>query len=144
MPSSKHGESAVETIAADANVLLSAVTGHGALKAFTRSNIQVITAESVIADVEEYIPKMAIQYNVDSTVLHDQLGRLRLSRFPSTVFGSSLEEAKRQIGDRDIDDVDLLALALHFRVPIWSNDNDFEVANVPWYTTAQPLKSLGI
>jgi predicted nucleic acid-binding protein len=40
--------------------------------------------------------------------------------------------------------VDLLALALHLKLPIWSNDNDFEDAGVEWYTTAQLLKTLGI
>jgi len=35
-----------------------------------------------------------------------------------------------------------LALALHDSIPVWSNDNDFETANVPWYTTAALLAKL--
>jgi hypothetical protein len=39
--------------------------------------------------------------------------------------------------------VELLALALHAGVPVWSNDDDFEDAGVEWYTTAELLRRLG-
>lgn len=38
--------------------------------------------------------------------------------------------------------MDLLALALHFKVPLWSNDNDFNDAGVVRYTTASLLSFL--
>jgi predicted nucleic acid-binding protein len=60
------------------------------------------------------------------------------------VSASSIPEAIRRIGQRDPDDVELLARALHLDLPIWSNDDDFEVARVEWYTTAELLKKLGI
>ena len=56
----------------------------------------------------------------------------------------AVPEAARRIGRRDPDDVELLALALHAKVPVWSNDNDFEDAGVPWHTTAELLRRLGI
>ena len=56
---------------------------------------------------------------------------------------ASVSEAKRRIGRRDPDDVEILALSLHFAVPIWSNDNDFEDAGVEWRTTAELLAKLG-
>lgn len=59
------------------------------------------------------------------------------------VYAAKLAEAERRIGRRDPNDVDLLALALHLRVPVWSNDNDFEDAGVEWYTTAELLQKLG-
>ncbi len=42
------------------------------------------------------------------------------------VYAVSIAKAHKRIGWRDPDDVELLALALHFKVPLWSNDNDFE------------------
>jgi predicted nucleic acid-binding protein len=60
----------------------------------------------------------------------------------SSVYARSVSEARRRIGRRDPDDIDILALALHFGLPIWSNDNDFEVAGIEWYTTANLLASL--
>ncbi len=54
------------------------------------------------------------------------------------------DEAERRIGKRDMEDVDLLALALHLKIPIWSNDNDFVEGGIEWYTTAELLARLGI
>jgi predicted nucleic acid-binding protein len=59
------------------------------------------------------------------------------------VYATKVPEAQRRIGHRDSNDVEILALALHMGVPLWSNDNDFEDAGVEWYTTAELLKKLG-
>ena len=53
----------------------------------------------------------------------------------------SLEEA--DVED-DPDDVELLAMALHLQVPIWSNDRDFEGLNVDSFTTEGLLRHLRI
>jgi predicted nucleic acid-binding protein len=58
-------------------------------------------------------------------------------------YGASLPDAERRIGRWDPDDVDLLALALHTGLPVWSNDNDFVDAGVEWFTTAELLVRLG-
>jgi len=52
--------------------------------------------------------------------------------------------ALKRIAWRDPDDAELLALALHFKVPLWSNDNDFEDCGVEWFTTAELLRKLGV
>jgi predicted nucleic acid-binding protein len=46
------------------------------------------------------------------------------------VYKRSIARAKREIGQRDRDDVELLALALHFKIPLWSNDDDFSNCGV--------------
>ena len=53
-------------------------------------------------------------------------------------------EANRRMRARDPDDVDVLALALQRSSPVWTNDNDFEDADVECHTTAELLKLLGI
>jgi len=53
-------------------------------------------------------------------------------------------EAMRRIGRRDPDDVDLLAVALHLQLPVWSNDKDFEGLAVDLFTTERLLRRLGI
>ena len=61
-----------------------------------------------------------------------------------TVYQASVREAERRIVHRDPDDVELLALALHAKIPVWSNDdNDFESVGVEWFTTAELLARLG-
>ncbi len=41
-----------------------------------------------------------------------------------SAFADFLPEATRRIGDRDPDDIALLALALVMQIPLWSNDKD--------------------
>jgi predicted nucleic acid-binding protein len=70
---------------------------------------------------------------------------MAVASLPVTVVGreayvKSVPEAKRRIGRRNPKDVDVLAL--HKRVPVWSNDNDFEDAGIEWFTTADLLKRL--
>jgi predicted nucleic acid-binding protein len=60
----------------------------------------------------------------------------------SSVYEDSVAEARRRIGHRDPDDVEILALAIHFQIPVWSNDNDFTNVGVEWYTTASLLANL--
>lgn len=60
------------------------------------------------------------------------------------VYVGSMAQARKQIEKRDPDDVELLALTMHFKVPLWSNDNDFEGCGVEQYTTAELLKRLGV
>jgi predicted nucleic acid-binding protein len=54
----------------------------------------------------------------------------------------SVPEARKRIGRRDPDDVEILALAIQFDIPIWSNDKDFEDCGVDWYTTEDLLRKL--
>jgi predicted nucleic acid-binding protein len=74
---------------------------------------------------------------------------LAVAALPVTVieretYSDALPEATRRIARRDPDDVEILALALHLGIPLWSNDNDFEGAGVEWFTTARLLRRLGI
>jgi predicted nucleic acid-binding protein len=134
----------LESVAADANVILSAVAGKAALKVFTRSSIAVITTEKTLLEVREYMPEMAARYGLPPELLEAQLGLLALRVAREDAYARKLKEAHRRIGKRDPDDADLLALALTLRLPVWSNDNDFAAARVKRYTTAQLLRVLGI
>ena len=60
-----------------------------------------------------------------------------------TVYQSNIFDAERRIGRRDPDDVEILPLALHAKIAVWSNDNDFEGVGVEWFTTAELLARLG-
>ena len=69
-------------------------------------------------------------------------GTLPVTMVPRTGYSACMAEARKRIGRRDPDDVDLLALAIERGVPVWSNDSDFENAGVVWYTTAALLAVL--
>jgi predicted nucleic acid-binding protein len=141
---SKPGEKPVPAVAADANVLLSAVLGHAALRVFTVTDVSVLTTQGVLQEVREYLPLVAKQYDMLPQALEAQLRLLAVRECEPGEYAAKLEAAKRAMARRDPDDVDLLALALAFGVPVWSNDSDFKDAGVEWYTTARLLRRFGV
>jgi predicted nucleic acid-binding protein len=141
---SKRGGKSVPRIAADANVIPSAVIGKAALKIFTRSNVRVVTTDNVLEEVREYLPLLGENYGIAPEILQAQYRLLPIGTVPENQYKKFIPKAIRRIGKRDPDDVHLLALALSLRIPIWTNDRDFETTGVDCYTTARLLKQLGI
>lgn len=111
----------------------------------THPDIQeVFTTQATLSEVEEYAPHLAEKKRLHPDVLLLTIAALPLTVVERTRYSKFLREATRRIGHRDPDDADLLALALHFRVPIWSNDHDFENLGVEVFTTEQLLRQLGL
>lgn len=75
-------------------------------------------------------------------LLEMSLRLLPLVIYDQRAYKGKLRDAQRRIAKRDPKDVDLLALALRLRAPIWSKADDFSVARVPWFTTAVLLGRL--
>jgi predicted nucleic acid-binding protein len=118
--------------------------GHAALRVFAQTDISVLTTQSVLQEVRDYLTIVARQYDMLPQALEAQLRLLAVRECEPSEFASKLEGAQRAIAKRDPNDVDLLALALAFAIPVWSNDSDFKDAGVEWYTTARLLRRLGI
>lgn len=129
-------------LAADSNVILSAVIGKAALQVFLRPEIELITTRFNDLEVEEYIPRLASKYGLDERSLSLQLKMLPMVVFDEKHYHSHTPQATRLLKERDPDDVHLAALALKEEVPIWSNDRDFEKLSLRVFTTAQLLKAL--
>ena len=107
------------------------------------SNIEeVLATQTILAEVQEYAPLLARKKRLSADLVLLAVATLPVTVVDSSVYTTSLSEARRRMGRRDPDDIDILALALHFGLPIWSNDNGFEVAGVEWYTTASLLAKL--
>ncbi|HKF46880.1 MAG TPA: PIN domain-containing protein [Terracidiphilus sp.] len=132
-------------LAADANVLLSAVIGGRARLAITHPQVEeLLTTATVYAEVEEYALELGRKKNIPSETLMLAVASLPVSIVDREIYKGSIANAKREIGKRDPDDVELLALAMHFKIPVWSNDNDFLECGVDRVTTAELLKILGV
>jgi len=135
----------VRTVAADSNVLLSAVAGRAARRVFASPlEIQVLTTEANLAEVVEYLPVMAKKYGIPLLDLHRTLALLPVEVVDERQYQGSVGEAETYLAKRDPDDVPLAALALSRRIPIWSNDKDFEEVPLPRFTTGQLLAALGL
>lgn len=132
-------------VAADANVLLAAVIGGRARLVMDHPDIEeILTTESTMAEVEEYVPLLARKRQLRADLVLLAVAALPVTVVNRAAYSKSVAEANRRIARRDPDDVDLLALALHYRIPIWSNDRDFQIARVEVFTTENLLIRLRI
>ena len=132
-------------VAADANVLLSAILGGRARLILESSQIEeILTTESVVAEVREYAVVLAKKRNLPADILLLAMATLPVTVLQPGAYESSLSDARRRIGRRDPDDVEILALAIQLKIPLWSNDNDFEDAGIQWYTTKESRHELGL
>ncbi len=131
----------LKSIAADSNVLLSAVIGKAALKIFTQTKIEILTTTFNIEEVGEYLPYLGAKYRMDIKQLWVQFKMLPVRSIETGEYRTKLPVAREHIGQRDADDIHLVALALAKGIPVWSNDRDFEnIPNVTVYPTAKLLK----
>ena len=131
-------------LAADANVLLSAVLGGRARLVLEHPGVEeVVTARATFQEVQEYAVHLAMKKRLSLDLVLLALAALPVKIIEREAYAAGLPRAQKRIGKRDPDDVEILALALHLGLPVWSNDNDFEDAGIEWYTTAQLLKKLG-
>lgn len=132
-------------LVADANVLLSAVIGGRAALALRHEKVeQVFTPAAAYDEVFEYLASLAKKKRLELDTLLLACAALPVIVVERSEYQDKVPTANRRIGERDPDDVDVLALALTLNLPVWSNDNDFEDSGVEWHTTATLLKMLGI
>lgn len=130
-------------LAADANVLLSALIGGQAVRILRHPAVEeILTTEVTLDEVQQYAAHLARKKCLSVDVVLLAAATLPVTVVPRKTYLRSVAEARRRIGRRDPDDVEILALALQFDVPVWSNDNDFEDAGTIWYTTASLLAFL--
>jgi len=124
--------------------LLSAVLGGRAKAVLQHRDVEeVVTAEVTFEEVQEYAAQLARKKRLALDLVLMAVAALPVRVVAREGYAAALPEAEKRIGKRDPEDADILALALHLGVPVWSNDNDFEGAGVEWFTTAQLLKRLG-
>ncbi len=132
-------------LVADANVLLSAVLGGRARVVLTHPAIEsIFTTEVTLAEVEEYAIVLARKRKLPLDILLLTVATLPVSLIERETYVRAISRARQLIEKRDPDNVEILALALHLKVPLWSNDNDFQALGIEVYTTAELLRDLGI
>jgi predicted nucleic acid-binding protein len=125
-------------------VLLSAIAGKAARRVFELQQLVIVTTDENAAEVREYLPEFAARYDLAEELLLDVFEVLPIEIYAEHQYSSHLAEARELLSARDPDDVPLAALALMLRVPIWSNDRDFEDFPHGVYPTAKLLKILGL
>jgi len=126
-------------LAIDANVLLSIAMGGAAAKLAMRPDFELFTTRHTFAETLEYLPILAARKGLKMERMESALHAVPIEVFAEMVYAPHRDEAERRMAQRDPEDVDLLALALHLGVTIWTNDRDFAVCGLPVISTAQLL-----
>jgi predicted nucleic acid-binding protein len=132
----------IESVVADANVLLSAVAGKAALRVLTDYLVDVHMTRFNFDEIVEYIPEMARKYRLSGEFLELQLKLLPIRVHEFGAYEHAYESALRDLAPRDPEDAHALALARHLGVPLWSNDRDLDGLDVQCFTTARLLSAL--
>ena len=132
----------IESVVADANVLLSAVVGKAALRVFTEFDLIVHVAQFNTDEVAEYLPHMARKYGLSIELVEMQWKLLPLRLHSIADYRRRLPQALIDLARRDPEDAHALALARSLSLPIWSNDRDFDDLDVQCYSTARLLRLL--
>lgn len=120
------------TLIVDANPLLSALLGGAALPILCDPEFRFITTEKTTWEVKRYIPKIVEKLRTAGKTawtdgrLERLFHQLPVAAFGDDFYGSFLPEARRLIEHRDPEDIDLLALALQTKLPLWTEDRDFD------------------
>ena len=126
-------------LAVDANVLLSIAMGGAAAKLVTRPDFELFTTRHTFAETLEYLPILAARKGLSLERMESSLHAVPIEVLVEGMYAPQRDEAERRMAQRDPEDVDLLALALHLGVTIWTNDRDFSACGLPVVSTAQLL-----
>jgi len=130
-------------LAADANAILQALLGRASLVIET-GRVDLATTVSTLNEVREHFAAVAGKYDVPAESLNEGLALLGIKAYGPRKYRAKLVEAERRMGQKDPDDIPLLALALTMKVPVWSNDRHFQGVGVQRYTTRELLAKLGV
>jgi predicted nucleic acid-binding protein len=129
-----------ERLVVDANPILAALLGGKARRIFFETSIREFAVpEATIREVRGYLPRLAVKLGGGRVALENAFELLPLTPYTGRTYGKSVAEAVDRIGRRDPKDVEVLALALHLGIPMWSNDRDVEDAGIHCITTARLL-----
>ena len=84
----------IKSVAADSNVLLSAIAGKAARRVFAHNALIVVTTEHNIAEVREYLPHFAQRYDLPETLLLDVLDLLPVTVYPEREYVEEIAAAR--------------------------------------------------
>jgi predicted nucleic acid-binding protein len=123
----------------DANILIRAAFGTRVREVLERYEdvAKFYTPDSCFDDAEKYVPIVSKQRGLDAdlglSVLHQVSGIV--DRVDRSLYEDHEPMARQRIGSRDLDDWPVIATALLFELPIWTEDQDFFGSGIAVWTT---------
>jgi predicted nucleic acid-binding protein len=130
-----------KALVVDANILVRAVLGkrvRAVIETYA-GQVSFFVPDVAFAEAVEHLPALVIKRGGDpekALLFLRSLGRL-VELIGSEVYGEFAAEAQERLGDRDREDWPILACALAFGCPVWTEDTDFFGCGVPTWTSSR-------
>lgn len=123
----------------DANIIVRAVLGEKVrhhLITFSET-IDFFTPDVCINDAQKYLPIIFEKRGIPSSIAMDVFTHIRkiLQVIDKSIYEERANEAQQRMKNRDMDDWPVVATALLFNCPIWTEDKDFFGVGIPVWTT---------
>lgn len=130
---------AVRGITLDANILIRAVLGERVLSVLQtyEGSVAFCAADVCFDDARKYIPQILSSRGRDPGTGLAVLDHLALLVQPvnEALYRDFEELASERMAARDIEDWPVVAVALMFSVPIWTEDKDFFGSGIATWTS---------
>lgn len=128
-----------KALAVDGNILVRAVLGKHAREVIERyaDRVSFLVPEAAYAEAEEHLATLVIKRGGDPEKALALLRALAclVEVIGSEVYGDFEAEARQRLERRDPEDWPVLATALTFGCPIWTEDTDFFGCGVATWTS---------
>ena len=123
----------------DANILIRAVLGskvRNLLIEFSQS-VEFFTPDVCLEDAQKYLPILFEKRSLPAEPALKVLSNLQclLKIIDKSLYQEQAMEAQQRIKNRDFHDWPIVATALTFNAPIWTEDQDFFGSGLPTWTT---------
>lgn len=127
----------LKALVLDANIVIRAVLGQrvrGILEAYS-DRVRFFATEAAFADARQYLPELLRRRGIDIQAAMEVLDRIGAIVQPIELeeYGEFEHLARQRV--RDVDDWQVLALALALNAPVWTEDADFFGSGVATWTT---------
>ncbi len=132
---------AARRLVLDANILIRAVLGKRVKNVITTYAVEAefFVPEVAHEDAERHLPAVLTKFDraveIDEALAYLTQLRQTILPVPEEIYLDQKAEALARIEQRDPEDWPILATALVFECPIWTEDNDFFGTGVPTWTT---------
>jgi predicted nucleic acid-binding protein len=123
----------------DANILISAALGDRVrtiLRRF-RGDVMFVAPEVCRNDIQRRVPEICRKHDLDQAVAFKFVSDVeKVVRFiPHATYAEREKDARARVQARDPDDWPVIATALEFDIPIWTEDRDFFGCGVATWVT---------
>jgi predicted nucleic acid-binding protein len=128
-----------KALAVDSNILVRAVLGRRVRELIETysERVSLLVPEAAYAEAEEHLPNLVLKRGGDpdkALTLLRALGQL-VELIGSEVYGRFESVARERLKRRDPEDWPVLATALAFDCPVWTEDRDFFGCGIATWTS---------